>query len=173
MLYVKPCPMDMFTPIWLRQSLWHTYDTSTHHLTTCMLLALIISTSLTVSFRYCSHLTDFFQASLSGYSTLVVKKAIVVSMSPLALLLTKRFLAVKVWNNRTCFSSSLAQSTFTFSKCSPAGVFTDFSSGSGHILTVSLLYYDMSIMSWTFTLQFMSVHKFMRFFPLRTVISLP
>ena len=70
-------PIDVVPPMCPHMLSWAAYYESTHYFITFAPSARRISGSLIIRFRSPSSLLSFFQLSLSGFLTLVVRKAIV------------------------------------------------------------------------------------------------
>ena len=82
------------------------YDASTHQFSTFTSLSRRISGSLIVIFKYASNLRNFFQSSLSGFRTHIIRNAIAVCASFLHQIPVKINCANTWWNTCACVLSS-------------------------------------------------------------------
>ena len=82
---IAPLPMDIIAPVCPFESQWTPYEPSTHHIKLVKFSALKCLFVYLVDFRYLMQCLSFFQSSISGFLTLVVKNDTAVWISGLAL----------------------------------------------------------------------------------------
>ena len=127
----KPWPKESPPPECPRMFGWTANDASTHHLRMPLPLALKISGIFLVPLMYFIRWTNLAQSSLSGSRTRVVRNAIAVHVSGLALLVAYRALATKLWNSTALSGLSFLVSSLTIKRLSGAALhFVPVHSGS-------------------------------------------
>ena len=101
-LVTAPCSNIIIAPVCFLQSLCIANDTSSFHFTTMRSVGCIISFNYCTSFKHFSMHFNFPKSSSSGHFTLVVRSAMRVWMSHLALAIIKNSWVILWWNAIAC-----------------------------------------------------------------------